>query len=161
LARQFFKLQLELDSIRNATNDAVLQAALQLRKDMKDQDVPQTWPPDVENDSSSIPSSLQWFLIVLLQGEYSNSPPERIDRLTNSFGSDLVYAVSRGKIKPKKHILLPFTVKSLTGNVEMIQTLNRLGHGVSYSQVEEIDTALCLQKMATCETTSHYQEIFF
>jgi hypothetical protein len=98
---------------------------------------------------------------VLLQGEYSNSPPERIDRLTNSFGSDLVYAVSRGKIKPKKHILLPFTVKSLTGNVEMIQTLNRLGHGVSYSQVEEIDTALCLQKMATCETTSHYQEIFF
>ena len=26
--------------------------------------------------------------------------------------------------------------------------LNRLGHGVSYSQLENNDTALCLQKMA-------------
>ena len=26
--------------------------------------------------------------------------------------------------------------------------LNRLGHGVSYSQLEQNDTALCLQKMA-------------
>ena len=29
--------------------------------------------------------------------------------------------------------------------------LNRLGHSVSYSQVEEIDTALCLQKLSQSE----------
>ena len=39
-------------------------------------------------------------------------------------------------------------MKTLTGNVEVIQLLNRFGHGVSYSQLEENDTALCLEKMA-------------
>ena len=37
---------------------------------------------------------------------------------------------------------------SISGNVELIQILNRLGHGISYSQLEEVDTALCLQKLA-------------
>ena len=32
---------------------------------------------------------------------------------------------------------------------EIIRTLNKFGHGVSYSQLEENDTALCLQKLAT------------
>ena len=41
-----------------------------------------------------------------------------------------------------------FRYKSLTGNVELIQILNRLGHSVSYSQIEEIDTALCLKKLS-------------
>lgn len=60
----------------------------------------------------------------------------------------MVYAVNPRKCKPPKHILLPHAVKSLTGNVELINTLNRLGHSVSYSKVEEIDTALCLQKLS-------------
>ena len=46
-----------------------------------------------------------------------------------------------------KHIVLPFVIKSLTGNVELIHIFNRLGHGMSYSQVEEINMALCLQKL--------------
>ena len=60
----------------------------------------------------------------------------------------MVYAVSGGRVKPPKHIMLPFAVKSLTGNVELIQILNRLGHSISYSMMEEIDTALCLQKVS-------------
>ena len=54
-----------------------------------------------------------------------------------------------GKHKPTKNFLLPYAVKTLTGNVEMIQILNRFGHGVSYSQLEENETALRLQKLAT------------
>ena len=38
--------------------------------------------------------------------------------------------------------------QSTSGNVELIQILNRPGHGISYSQLEEVDTALCLQKLA-------------
>jgi len=84
----------------------------------------------------------------LLTGENEcSSPPERVQRLSNSFGQDLVYAVTNGKLKPPKHILLPYAVKSLTGNVELIHTLNRFGHGVSYSLLQEIDTAICLQKL--------------
>jgi hypothetical protein len=56
--------------------------------------------------------------------------------------------VSGGRQKPPKQILLPYAVKSLTNNVELIQMLNRCGHGIAYSQIEEMNTALCLQKMA-------------
>ena len=50
--------------------------------------------------------------------------------------------------KPPEHIQLWYGVKTLTENVELIQMLNRLGNGVSFSQLEKNDTALCLQKMA-------------
>lgn len=32
--------------------------------------------------------------------------------------------------------------------MELIHILNRCGHGIAYSQLEEINTALCLQKLA-------------
>ena len=53
-----------------------------------------------------------------------------------------------------KHVLLPFTVKSLTGNVEFIKILNRLGHGVSYSKTLEIDTAVALQNLSLTGTNN-------
>lgn len=36
----------------------------------------------------------------------------------------------------------------MTGNTEVIQILNRLSHGVSYTVIEENETALCLRKLA-------------
>ena len=72
-------------------------------------------------------------------------------RLADSFGQDFVYAITCGKTKPVKHIVLPFAVRLLTGNVELVHILNQLGHSVSYSQVEEIDTALCMQRLAKSE----------
>ena len=69
----------------------------------------------------------------------------------DSFGQDLIYAVTCGKQKPPKHILLASAVKSLTGNVELKQALNRLGHTVSYDQIEENETGLCLLKMASSD----------
>ena len=52
-------------------------------------------------------------------------------------------------MKTAKHILLPWAIKTLTGNVELIRIMNHLGHGISYSMLEEIDMALCLQILAT------------
>ena len=37
---------------------------------------------------------------------------------------------------------MPLTVKSLTGNSELITILKRFGHGLSYSQIEGLETAL-------------------
>ena len=48
----------------------------------------------------------------------------------------------------RKHSLLSCGVKTLTVIVDIIQMLNRFGHGVSYFQLEKNDTALCLQKLA-------------
>ena len=66
-----------------------------------------------------------------------------------SFAQDLMFGLSRGKIKPRKQILLPYAVETLTNNVKLIQMLNRSGHGLAYSQLEEINTALCFPKMAS------------
>ena len=70
----------------------------------------------------------------------------RIQKLVWSFCKDLIYGATNGKIMTSNHILLYWAVKTLTGNVEVIKIMNRLGHGISYSKLEEIDTALCLQK---------------
>ena len=36
--------------------------------------------------------------------------------------------------------------------MELVSILNRYGHGISHSQLEEINTALCMQKMATTKS---------
>ena len=113
-----------------------------------------SWPPkpsELCQEAVKIPGELKAFLHTVLTGttdiptEYS----QRLERLISSYGQDLMYGVSNGKRKPPKHILLAYTVKSFTNNVELIQMLNRCGHGIAYSQIEEINTALCLQKMAS------------
>ena len=148
LAKHAFALNVELKHAKTVNSgDVVKKAALQMRNDIKKQDISSAWPPNVEEDDF-IPQSITEFLQTLLTGDSEcTNPSERVKRLTTSFGSDLIFAVTCGKKKPPKHLLLPFAVKSLTGNTELIHTLNRLGHSVSYSQVQEVDTALCLQKM--------------
>lgn len=109
---------------------------------------PKPWPPhpaELNSDYIEVPESLQMFLKLLLHGE-TQERTQKLERAVQSIGQDCIYAVSRGRVVPAKHILLPWGVKSLTGNVELIKMLNRLGLGVSYSKLEEIDTALCLQK---------------
>ena len=144
----------------------VAKAALLLRNEIKQNEINQTWPPDVEQDKDIIPQSVIKFLQTLLTGKTDYpQPSERVEHLTTSLGSDLVFTVTGDKTKPPKHTMLPFAVKSLTGNTELIRTLSQLGHGVSYTQVEEIDTALCLQKMERSQTgvalpSNIYQGVF-
>ena len=51
------------------------------------------------------------------------------------------------RLKTPKHVVLPMTVKSLTGNAEMITLSNIFGHGPSYSQTEELETAIAEQQI--------------
>ena len=166
LVKKIHALRVELDAMRAQSVELVAKAALFIRNEIKENEASQTWPPDVQQDKYIIPNSVSMFLQTLLTGKTDCSQSsERTERLTNSLGSDLVYAVTGGKVKPPKHIMLPFAVKSLTGNTELIRTLNRLGHGISYTQVEEIDTALCLQKLQRCQSSvalpsNIYQGVF-
>ena len=114
---------------------------------------PTPWPyhpSDVKNAGHiSIPNHLERFLAGIIIGDPdSKNQTQRVTTQVQSFSQDMIYAVTRGQHKPPKHLLLPYLVKTLTGNVEIIQTLNKLGYGVSYSQLEENDTALCLEKLA-------------
>lgn len=94
-------------------------------------------PFDVKEERFHVPGCLTRLLKGIITGDPVPPPTFRVQSLVKSF-----------KIKPPKQVLLSYGVKTLTGNVELIQILNRLGHGVSYSQLEENDTALCLEKMA-------------
>ena len=113
-----------------------------------------SWPPkplELCQNAVNIPEELNAFLYTVLTGntETPMEYPQRLERLISSYGQDLIYCVSGGKQKSPKQILLPYAVQSLTNNVELIQILNRCEHGIAYSQVEEINTALCLQKLAS------------
>ena len=89
------------------------------------------------------PDILENFLVHLIAGPVGNSniQPSKVRRI-NSISQDIMYAVSSGKVKPSKQILLGMVTKSLTGSKKMVEMLNRLGHSVSYSAVEELETEL-------------------
>ena len=59
-----------------------------------------------------------------------------------SFDQDLIYAVNNGRALTSKHVALPLYVKNWTGSPEVVMTLNRFGHGISYTALEELETAL-------------------
>jgi len=137
----------------DAENTLIDQASLHIRSCIRQDMKPTPWPfhpSDIKECSHiAIPSPLERFLVGLLTWDpNTNVKGQRTFTLTQYFSQDLIYAVTCGHHKPPKHVLLPNAVKTLTGNLELIQTLNKLGHGVSYSQLEENDTALCLQKLA-------------
>ena len=93
------------------------------------------WPPqpqDLKPGLFQIPQCLKEFM----DNIFENRP----ERLKYSIAQDIVYGVSNGRIKTPKSILLPTMVKSLTNNTEVIKTLNRLGHGLSYTMLMETQT---------------------
>jgi hypothetical protein len=128
----------------------LLRAALYLRDEVKRSTKKQQWPPlpeELDESYLPLPDALTKFYNILLSGESKNTS-DRTQRLTNSFAEDCVYGITGGRQKSSKHILTSWATKTLTGNVELIKSLNRLGHGISYSQLEELDTALALHKLA-------------
>ncbi|CAD6203987.1 GSCOCG00012671001-RA-CDS, partial [Cotesia congregata] len=54
--------------------------------------------------------------------------------------ADLVYNVSKGKMKTNKHITLGMTLKSLISSRKIVEIINRYGHCCSYHVVEELET---------------------
>ena len=112
-----------------------------------------SWPPKAEELHSSktqlyIPALLDTFCTVLLSGKCPQngcSKIERVLRLKDSFSQDLVFAVFNGASRTPKSVLFPSVVKSPCNNTEIIKLINRLGHGISYSLIEEIETEYAMK----------------
>ena len=56
--------------------------------------------------------------------------------------ADTVFSVTNGRKKPSKHLKFGLAVKSMTGSKKLIGMLNRYGHCVSYTTIEELETEL-------------------
>ena len=157
VARDLIGLQLTQCKEKGSRPEEIRRVALELRKAIQSTGSEEmSWPPkasELNEDAIRIPEDVKLFLVTLLTGSSSYKPndpyQEKDQRLVNSFGQDWIFAVTNGRQKPPKHILLPYAVKTLTNNVDVMRFLNRCGHGIAYSQIEEMNTALCLQKMAS------------
>ena len=129
----------------------VYHAAKMIRSLLTEMKPVMSWPPtedDLDCSDSIVPDMLYNMLAWISSSdvEYCNKrvcgvSPD-VHRIVLSLAQDLIYCVSRGRIKTPKHVTLPLTVKSLTGNAELVTILNRFGHALSYSQIEELETAL-------------------
>jgi len=156
LAAECIRLTSKLESFKKGNkDDTIAHTAMSLREQIKSIPLKDHWPPKPEeltSDYTYIPPPLCKFLHLLLGGREDCS--SRVNRLAWSISQDIITAVSVGAIKTAKHILLPWVIKTLTGNVELIKVVNRLGHGCSYTALEEIDTALCIDKVASADANS-------
>ena len=141
----FFNIYVELQSklekqTKESINHVKAAAVLIWSEILKLQDtIP--WPPqpeDLQTNKFKIPETLNELLSSIFN-EFENEN-SRKSRIIYSLAQDIIYSVRNGKVKTPKSILLPTMVKTLTNNTEIISSLNRLGHGVSYSTLMESQT---------------------
>lgn len=115
-----------------------------LRAFRESKDLP--WPPiadDMELSSEKLlPPDLVRFLSMVMAGKEDVETSEKMKRLVFSIGQDLCRAVSEGKWKLPKHVLLCVTVRHLFRSKQLTMILHRLGHSESYDFGLELETAL-------------------
>ncbi|XP_050505694.1 uncharacterized protein LOC126883969 [Diabrotica virgifera virgifera] len=98
-----------------------------------------------------IPNWLNVFWKTALSG--TKVETERIERLTACLASDSIYSITKGNIKPRKQIIFGMSMKSLTGNVKVMEILNRCGYSISYSGLAELESSAaysCIANGQTC-----------
>ena len=126
-------------------DDLLMKAAECLRQDILEyaKNIPDSkWPPTVEDLSSDPrkpPKSLESFMSYLLKNK---DHPNRhtVNGLIQSYSSDLIHGVTRGKVITGKHFLLGLGLHNMTGQKVLVQVMNHLGHCIDYNLVCEIET---------------------
>lgn len=125
------------------------ESAMLLRRyifDARRQSCTMPWPPSSEwllSDARKPPDMLINFIVHLISGKSDKYMNAKTKRCATSFSEDICYATTNGEWLMPKHILLPMTVRHLTGNAELITILNRYGHAQSYVRTMELETAMC------------------
>lgn len=119
-------------------------SALLLRKHLKNvKQTPCSDPLDLESlvsGEGEAPELVHLFFRTLFGVRNRNS--ESVKRRATSASEDALFIVHNGQFMPKKHIVLGSLVHSITGSRKLMTVLNRLGHCISYSKYEELETEL-------------------
>ena len=77
-------------------------------------------------------------------------------RVVDSFANDIVYNTSRGQIKTIKHVKVALRVKRKTGSKKVIEWPNRLGHFISYAEVNAVETKLAMDESKRSQKNAVY-----
>ena len=139
------------------TDTDLQQCALRIRSDVMSARSDITWPPRPERLTIAaaeriIPVSLYNWLVLVFLGESClfdidsgtgriNGVPSKVKNKVMAISQD-VNTAQRGRIVTPKHILLSSAVHHLTRSAQLVTLLNNFGHGVSLSQLQELNTAL-------------------
>ena len=99
---------------------------------------------DIAFGKGKIPHLLQSFYHVLYTASAEKRISPKQSRLIDSSCEDVIFNITRGHIKPQKHLLLGMGIKSLTGSKKVVNILNRMGHSISYHVAEELETELAM-----------------
>lgn len=97
-----------------------------------------------------IPTELYSFISCLLTGP-RGTQCERKEIRIKSISNSIIFSLTNGIVKPSSCLSLGLVTKSLTGSRPMVEILNKLGHSISYSQVEELETELAYDCAASTE----------
>ncbi len=96
---------------------------------------------DFSNGQAPIPAEcIQFFRNILCSNPAS--PTTKESRLVMSMSSDLLYNVTKGHVKPAKHLCMGVGMKSLTGSEKVCDLLHKFGHSISCSQEKAILTEI-------------------
>ena len=77
----------------------------------------------------------------------TNGPEnKRTSRLVKSIGQDILFNSTKGRVKTIKQLQLGVFTKRKTGSKLLIECLNKLGHSVSYYEVNRFETFLAEQQ---------------
>ena len=129
--------------------DKVREVAKTIREEVKEiESIFTSWPPteqELYNCEVHLPPLLKLFLSSLLSCKPKLSKNKEAS--VNSLGQDIIFKVTNGRQKPLKHVLLSLSTKRKTGSKQMIKWLNRLGHGISYDDVNYLETGLAESQM--------------
>jgi len=122
----------------------VTKAALILRKQLlaveKSEIVDNPGLDDLRKGDASAPTLVDDFF-KLLYGGITGPKPKEVERRAQSSSQDALFIVQRGRVKPEKHVTLGMTVKSTTGSRKLVTVLNRFGHCLNYTSLEELETS--------------------
>lgn len=96
---------------------------------------------DLLKGECHVPQTLKDFYLTILADCYNKrKKSNETNRISDSLAQDLIYNVTKGKIKTSKHITLAMSLKSLTSSRKVVEIINRYGHCCSYHVVEELET---------------------
>ena len=103
------------------------------------------WPPDIHKlkiYSKPCDSLMLFYKNLLSSKDNKHRLSEFGEQAAYSFASDLMAAVTRGKMITAKQYLLALGIHNITGQRKTVDILNRLGHCLTYNLTCEIEIAL-------------------
>ena len=154
-----YNAQLADDAVRVAFNyrssaeGSITQTALLLRTKIKEVTKKEFSDPltctSLKDGEASPPDLVRTFFRILYGGPNQDKHGDSVQRRAESSNQDALFIVRNGSILPQKHIVLGMSVKSMTGSRKLVTILNRFGHCINYSCVEELETEIAHSQQDT------------